>query len=89
MGWLTWTFAVRVFGRRPFQWLLDLAYAVLADIRPIFGCESCGTALRWMKPFAWLVTAFKRLFGAKRPARSTPRVASTPHGRAAPVPTHF
>ena len=41
--WFAWSFSVRFLGFRPFQAILNLGYAILADIRPIFGCESCGT----------------------------------------------
>jgi predicted DCC family thiol-disulfide oxidoreductase YuxK len=41
--WFAWTFKLSIFGFRPFQLLLNFAYAILADIRPVFGCESCGT----------------------------------------------
>ena len=33
--WFAWTFNVSIFGFRPAQKILDLAYAVLADIRPL------------------------------------------------------
>ena len=41
--WFSWTFGINVFGTRPFQAMLNVAYAILADVRPVFGCESCGT----------------------------------------------
>ena len=47
--WFAWTFAVAAFGFRPCQTLLNLAYAVLADVRPLFGCESCGTPSPWIR----------------------------------------
>jgi predicted DCC family thiol-disulfide oxidoreductase YuxK len=49
--WFAWAFAIRIFGFRPFQMILDMAYAVLADVRPLFGCESCGTPSFWVRPF--------------------------------------
>lgn len=52
--WFSWIFAIRIFGFRPFQMLLNVAYVILADLRPIFGCESCGTPSRWVKPFHWM-----------------------------------
>lgn len=52
--WFAWTFSIGLFGFRPFQLILDLAYAVLADIRPIFGCESCGTPPFWARPLRWV-----------------------------------
>lgn len=60
--WFAWTFAVGLFGFRPFQIILNIAYAILADIRPIFGCESCGTPVFWMKPLKRL---FKWISGSK------------------------
>jgi predicted DCC family thiol-disulfide oxidoreductase YuxK len=53
--WFAWSFAITIFGFRPFQMLLNLAYAVLADVRPIFGCESCGTPSPWVKPIHWML----------------------------------
>ena len=53
--WFAWCFALSIFGFRPFQKMLNLAYAILDDIRPIFGCESCGTPSIWVRPFAAIV----------------------------------
>jgi predicted DCC family thiol-disulfide oxidoreductase YuxK len=58
--WFAGVFAIRVFGVRPFQWLLDLAYAILADIRPLFGCDSCGMPSRWVRAIRWMYTWPKR-----------------------------
>jgi predicted DCC family thiol-disulfide oxidoreductase YuxK len=52
--WFARSFSVKIFGWRPCQSLLNLAYLILADSRPIFGCESCGTAAPWVRPFVWL-----------------------------------
>jgi predicted DCC family thiol-disulfide oxidoreductase YuxK len=52
--WFAWSFAIAIFGFRPFQMLLNLAYAILADVRPVFGCESCGTPSPWVKPIHWM-----------------------------------
>jgi predicted DCC family thiol-disulfide oxidoreductase YuxK len=62
-SWFTWLFAIRVFGLRPFQSTLNLAYAILADIRPVFGCESCGTPSPWIRPIRWIVKQGALLFG--------------------------
>ena len=51
--WFAWTFAAGVGGIRPFQWLLNAAYFVLADVRPVFGCESCGGGAFWAGPIGW------------------------------------
>ena len=60
--WFAWSFALAIFGWQPFQKLLDLAYAILADIRPIFGCESCGIGSPWVRPFVWLSKRTRSLF---------------------------
>jgi len=53
--WFAWTFNIMILESRPFQTMLNLAYTILADVRPIFGCESCGTPAFWMRPFRWIV----------------------------------
>ncbi len=50
--WFAWTFAIDIFGLRPFQLILDAGYTVLAAVRPLFGCESCGTPSVWLRPIA-------------------------------------
>jgi predicted DCC family thiol-disulfide oxidoreductase YuxK len=70
--WFAGVFTVGLFGFRPFQVLLDAAYAVLADVRPLFGCESCGTPSPWLKPVAWVVKSAKTLFGGGRHPLPTP-----------------
>jgi predicted DCC family thiol-disulfide oxidoreductase YuxK len=32
--WFAWNFAISIFGFRPFQSMLNVAYAILADVRP-------------------------------------------------------
>jgi predicted DCC family thiol-disulfide oxidoreductase YuxK len=76
--WFAWCFALSVFGWQPFQQLMNVAYAILADVRPVFGCESCGIASPWVRPFVWLSKKAKALFAsAQTPAPSgrhfTPR----------------
>ena len=66
MAWCSWLFKVRVFTLRPFQRLLDLAYAILSDVRPIFGCKSCGAPAWWARPFAWIVKRGRRLTGSTK-----------------------
>jgi hypothetical protein len=68
--WFAGSFAVSIFGFRPFQMILNLSYAIRADVRPLFGCESCGTP-RWLRPIAWITKWAKGVFGEKRhPSRS-------------------
>jgi hypothetical protein len=74
--WFAWIFAVGIFGFRPFQVMLNAAYAILAAVRPLFGCESCGTLSFWLRPLGWIVKRAKALFGKKRRQRSTHAVGS-------------
>jgi predicted DCC family thiol-disulfide oxidoreductase YuxK len=60
--WFAWSFAATVFGLRPFQALLNVAYAILADVRPMFGCESCGKS-NGLKPVHAMIGWANRLFG--------------------------
>ena len=57
--WLAWCLAFGVFGVRPFQMLLNLAYTVLDDLRPLLGCESCGRSRPWIRPMERLATWVK------------------------------
>jgi len=71
--WLAQSFNIHVFGRRPFQALMNFAYAILADVRPLFGCESCGAGGAWMKPIRWMVKRRNLLFGKNLAPHFTPR----------------
>ena len=73
MAWCAWLFSVRVFKVRPFQRLLDLGYVILSDVRPIFGCKSCGAPALWARPFAWLVKKARRRPHAVHRPNFTPR----------------
>lgn len=76
MAWCAGLFSFRLFGGRPFQALLDLCYVILSDVRPIFGCKSCGAPALWARPFVWFVKAIKGL-GAKK-TRAVHRPNFTP-----------
>jgi predicted DCC family thiol-disulfide oxidoreductase YuxK len=65
MSWCACLFSVQIFKMRPFQSLLDLGYVILSDVRPIFGCKSCGAPALWARPFVWLVKTTRRLTGPK------------------------
>ena len=71
--WFAWSFGVSIFGFRPFQTLLNVGYTILADVRPLFGCESCGTPSLWTRPLGWISKWGKAFFGGGR------RRATTPH----------
>jgi len=71
--WFAWCFAISLFGFKPFQQLLNLGYTILDDVRPIFGCSSCGVERAWVKPITRFITWIK-----SRSSKSAPR-ASTPH----------
>ena len=85
--WFTWTFAISVLGIRPFQALLNLAYAVLADVRPVFGCESCGTPNLWVRPIRWVVKWVASLFGKTHHPSPSPHFTPLP-GRGRPPQAH-
>ncbi len=69
--WFAWCFAIGIFGWRPFQAVLDLAYAILADIRPLFGCESCGSPSRPVRALRWLIRSVRAMFGKPHHRRPT------------------
>lgn len=64
--WFAWSFSIGILGFRPFQLLLNLAYAILSDVRPLFGCESCGTPSVWLRPMAGIRKWAKTTFGKHR-----------------------
>lgn len=73
--WLAWSFNVRIFGVRPFQIVLNVAYTILADVRPLFGCESCGTPSPWLRPGMALINWVRATFG--KASETTPNPHST------------
>ena len=83
--WFAWSFAVSIFGIRPFQMMLNMGYAILADVRPLFGCESCGQPSFWLRPIArmskWAKTRFS---GGQRPSPS-PHFTALPAGKREPT----
>ena len=86
-NWFTWTFGINVFGVRPFQAILNLAYAILADVRPVFGCESCGTPSPWVRPIRWIVKWAASLIGASHRVSPSPHFTSLP-GNGRPPQAH-
>jgi predicted DCC family thiol-disulfide oxidoreductase YuxK len=48
-------FDIRIMGVQPFQAILNLAYHILDDVRPILGCESCGRSRPWVRPIERLI----------------------------------
>jgi hypothetical protein len=85
--WFTWTFAISVFGIRPFQATLNLAYAILADVRPVFGCESCGTPSPWVRPIRWMVKWVASLFAKSHHPHPSPHFTSLPGSGTSPAGT--
>jgi predicted DCC family thiol-disulfide oxidoreductase YuxK len=69
--WFTGLFAIALFGVRPFQLVLDAGYEILADVRPLLGCESCGTKRSWLRPI--------HRASARVHARLTQRSKPKPH----------
>jgi hypothetical protein len=74
--WLARSFAIKILGLRPFQMVLNLSYEILADVRPLFGCESCGTPSMRVRPFVWLMRRVKALFGKSRQSGATPHFSA-------------
>jgi hypothetical protein len=81
--WFAWSFAVSIFGCRPFQMILNLGYIVLADVRPLFGCESCGLPSIWARPFARAIKWATNRRGKNSPA--APHSTSHPATESIPV----
>jgi len=46
---------ISVFGVRPFQVILNLAYAIWQKCVQYLVCESCGTPSPWVRPIRWIV----------------------------------
>jgi hypothetical protein len=82
--WFAWTFSTTIFGFRPFQVILNVAYAILADVRPLFGCESCGKS-RVLRPMEWVTKWAKTLFGAGPHPSPTPHFSSFSAARRRPL----
>ena len=78
-------FAVRMFGFQPFQMMLNMSYALLSDVRPLFGCESCGTP-SWLQPIGWITKWAKGIFGEKRHLSPAPHFTSLAARGLRPLP---
>jgi len=74
--WFTWIFTINAFGLRPFQAILNLSYVILADVRPLFGCESCGTPRLWVRPIKRIIEWMRAIFGGSRYPKPTPHFTS-------------
>jgi predicted DCC family thiol-disulfide oxidoreductase YuxK len=64
--WFAWLFSVGAFGFRPFQTILNVGYVILADVRPLLGCESCGTSNIVVRSLAARIKWAKALFAKSR-----------------------
>jgi predicted DCC family thiol-disulfide oxidoreductase YuxK len=80
--WFAWIFATSIFGLRPFQVALNVAYAILSDVRPLFGCESCGKS-KALRPIQWVTKRAKALFG--RSPHPSPHFSSLSPARRRPL----
>jgi hypothetical protein len=74
--WFAWLFAISIFGFRPFQLALNAAYVILADVRPLFGCESCGQPSFWVRPIAPTIKWAKSIFSQNREPSPTGHFSS-------------
>jgi predicted DCC family thiol-disulfide oxidoreductase YuxK len=84
-NWFAGCFGVSIFGFHPFQMMLNMSYAILADVRPLFGCESCGTP-SWLRPIERITKWAKGIFGVKRYSSPTPHFTPLAAGGARPLP---
>jgi predicted DCC family thiol-disulfide oxidoreductase YuxK len=82
------SFAFSLFGWRPFQALLNGGYTVLAAVRPVFGCESCGQPPLLLRPLAWLVKRAKGWTASGRAAKP-PAIAPRAAPRTSPRTSNF
>jgi predicted DCC family thiol-disulfide oxidoreductase YuxK len=64
--WFAWSFNVGVAGFRPGQGVLNVLYFILADLRPLLGCESCGSTSFWAGPIGWTHQQWKLFLGRMR-----------------------
>ena len=76
--WFAWCFALSIFGFRPFQIMLNFGYMILDDVRPIFGCESCGKPSFWVKPIVAFGNWASSVFGQQLDNAPTAKLNS-PH----------
>jgi predicted DCC family thiol-disulfide oxidoreductase YuxK len=83
--WFAGCFAVSIFGFRPFQMMLNMAYVILSDVRPLFGCESCGTP-SWLRPIERITNWAKGIFGKKHHPSPTPHFTSLVARGTRPLP---
>jgi len=67
--------------------LTAVAYAILADVRPLFGCESCGTPNWWVRPVHWMIKWAKAIFGEGRHPSPSPHFTSLSATGCRPLPT--
>lgn len=66
LRWFAQLCSIGVAGICPLQLVLDAGYTILADVRPILGCESCGTSNAVVRFLAPRVAAARMLFQKRR-----------------------
>jgi hypothetical protein len=57
--WLARCFDLEIQGFKPFQGLLNWGYAIVSDLRPLLGCESCGSSNFWVKSISRVLTKLR------------------------------
>jgi predicted DCC family thiol-disulfide oxidoreductase YuxK len=85
--WFAWSFAISIFGFRPFQMVLNVAYAILADARPLFGCESCGKPSFWVRPIGPSIKWVKSIFDNRRVPGAAAHFSSRSASGIPPLPS--
>lgn len=74
--WFAGCFGLSIFGFRPFQLILNFSYAILDDIRPLLGCESCGHHSIWIGPLAAISKWMSSIFGGELKASSALKITA-------------
>src|SRR5665213_870021 len=83
--WFARSFTISIFGFRPFQMTLNMAYAILDDVRPLFGCESCGTPNFWVRPIVGTIKWVKAIFSGRSHPSPPPHFTSLSATRRQPL----
>jgi predicted DCC family thiol-disulfide oxidoreductase YuxK len=77
--WFAWTFALNIFGLRPFQLVVDAGYTLLAAVRPLFGCESCGMPNVWLRPITGAIRWLRNKIHGKQHRAPSPHFSGLHH----------
>jgi len=85
--WFAWTFAIGFLGFHPFQIALNAGYTILSEIRPLLGCESCGSSNAAVRAIHRSIAFLASRFRADRDPHWSPRPAAATRRSPARWPT--